>query len=664
MSSIPSNLARVPNALVSQVLVGSLTRTTSELLRTQIQLATGRALNRPSDDSVAASTISVLDDLIEQRGQRLRNLSHGEALLNNVDAALSDMSDELLEAKSIALSQTGFGSDAQTRANQAVVIDAMIQNLLSISNRNYQDIYYFGGSRTAAAPVSELLGGLRYTGQGDGLEGDYGLSKPLRVTLSADRALGAMSARVAGDRDLDPVMDPATRLVDLNGARGMGVRLGVVAINVGGTQVSADLTSAHSVQDAIDTIQSAIQTIDAGATVGIDGSGSALEIAGNSVGITISDPAGGSTAADLGLAATFAAGGGAGADLDPRITDLTPIANLSGLTLPLGAIRLASGGQVRDVDLAGAQTIQDIRNAIETAGLGARVEIALTGDRLSVINEVSGVALSIGEVGGGQTATQLGIRSFAGSTLLADFNDGLGVEVLSGGVDPLTGAPDPARDLDFRITLRDGSSFDVDLAGATTVQNVVDAVNAAAAGAGLGGTGPGDAFFIRLASDGNGLELLDNTPGGGAGAFSVSSLNGSHAAEHLGILGSTTGATLVGQDRATVAVDSVFSHLIALREALNANDSNGIELAASRLDGDIVRVAEARADIGVRARRVADATLREEDLRLQDTALKSQVQDLDYTEAAVRFAGLQQQLQAALATTSRSTTLSLLDFLT
>ena len=664
MSSIPSNLARVPNALVSQVLVGSLTRTTSELLRTQIQLATGRALNRPSDDSVAASTISVLDDLIEQRGQRLRNLSHGEALLNNVDAALSDMSDELLEAKSIALSQTGFGSDAQTRANQAVVIDAMIQNLLSISNRNYQDIYYFGGSRTAAAPVSELLGGLRYTGQGDGLEGDYGLSKPLRVTLSADRALGAMSARVAGDRDLDPVMDPATRLVDLNGARGMGVRLGVVAINVGGTQVSADLTSAHSVQDAIDTIQSAIQTIDAGATVGIDGSGSALEIAGNSVGITISDPAGGSTAADLGLAATFAAGGGAGADLDPRITDLTPIANLSGLTLPLGAIRLASGGQVRDVDLAGAQTIQDIRNAIETAGLGARVEIALTGDRLSVINEVSGVALSIGEVGGGQTATQLGIRSFAGSTLLADFNDGLGVEVLSGGVDPLTGAPDPARDLDFRITLRDGSSFDVDLAGATTVQNVVDAVNAAAAGAGLGGTGPGDAFFIRLASDGNGLELLDNTPGGGAGAFSVSSLNGSHAAEHLGILGSTTGATLVGQDRATVAVDSVFSHLIALREALNANDSNGIELAASRLDGDIVRVAEARADVGVRARRVADATLREEDLRLQDTALKSQVQDLDYTEAAVRFAGLQQQLQAALATTSRSTTLSLLDFLT
>lgn len=661
MSSIPSNLARVPNALVSQVLVGSLNRTTNDLLRTQIQLATGRALNRPSDDSVAASTISVLDDLIERRDQRLRNLSHGEALLNNVDAALADMNDELLEAKSIALSQTGFGSDAQTRANQAVVIDAMIQNLLSIANRNYQDIYFFGGSRTSAAPVSELLGGLRYTGQGDGLAGDYGLSKPLRVTLLADRAFGAMSRRVEGDRDLNPIMDGTTRLADLNGAGGFGVRLGVVNINIGGTQVSADLTGGHSVQDAIDVIQAAIQTVDPGATVGIDGSGSALQIAGNGVGITISDPAGGSTAADLGLNATFAPGGGSGADLDPRLTDLTPIANLSGVTLPLGSIRLASGGQVRDVDLSAAQTVQDIRNAIEAAGLGARVEIAPTGDRLSVVNEVSGVALSIGEFGGGQSATQLGIRSFAGATLLADFNDGRGVEILSGGVDPLTGVPDPARDLDFRVTLRDGSSFDVDLAGATTVQDVLDAMNAAAAGAGLGGTGPADAFFARLASDGNGLELLDNTAG--PGSLSVTTLNGSHAADDLGIRGSTTGATLVGEDRATIAVDSVFSHLIALREALNANDSNGIELAASRLDGDIVRVAEARADVGVRARRVADATLREEDLRLQDTALKSQVQDLDYTEAAVRFASLQQQLQAALATTSRSTALSLLDFL-
>ncbi len=44
-------------------------------------------------------------------------------------------------------------------------------------------------------------------------------------------------------------------------------------------------------------------------------------------------------------------------------------------------------------------------------------------------------------------------------------------------------------------------------------------------------------------------------------------------------------------------------------------------------------------------------------------ALRSEVQDLDYTEASIRFATLQQQLQAGLITAQRVTSLSLLDFL-
>jgi flagellin-like hook-associated protein FlgL len=39
------------------------------------------------------------------------------------------------------------------------------------------------------------------------------------------------------------------------------------------------------------------------------------------------------------------------------------------------------------------------------------------------------------------------------------------------------------------------------------------------------------------------------------------------------------------------------------------------------------------------------------------------VQDLDFTEAAIRFTQLQQQLQAGLATAARTSALSLLDFL-
>ena len=81
------------------------------------------------------------------------------------------------------------------------------------------------------------------------------------------------------------------------------------------------------------------------------------------------------------------------------------------------------------------------------------------------------------------------------------------------------------------------------------------------------------------------------------------------------------------------------------------------------MENDVLRITGARADVGVRSRRVEDSSLREEDLRIQDIGLRSNVQDLDYTEAVIRFSILQQQLQAGLMSASQVTSLSLLDFL-
>jgi flagellar hook-associated protein 3 FlgL len=652
MTTIPSNLARVPNLLSSQIMLGSISRSSRDLLNLQVKMASGKAINRPSDDAIGTSAVSVLDDLIEQREQRLRNLSHADAVLNNVDAALGDVSGILLEAKSIASSQIGIGSDEQTRQNQAQIIDAMLSEVISIANRKYQQIYFFAGNATDRPPIVSLQNGLQYQGQGDGLTTDIGLSRDLPITVSGADAFGALSARVEGSRDLDPMLTLQTRLADLNGARGLGVSLGTVNVDVNGTNLTVDLTDAHTVGDVVDTLQTAIQTVDAGAIVQIDpATGNRFEIIPTLGPITISDPEVDATAADLGLNTTFPLGGGTGADVDPRLTEHSLVTSLTGVTAPPGVIRLSNVGQTRDLDLSGAQTIRDIMNLVEGLDLGIRVEIAPTGDRLNFINELSGGQMSIAEVAGGTTATELGVRSFAAETLLADFNDGLGVQIRSGSVDPETGLPDPAADEDIQITTHDGTVFAVDFAGAETVQDILDAINAAG-----GGT-----VTAALAADGNGIQLTDNTAG--ANDFTVARLNGSFAGEDLGILGSTAGATLVGEDRATVAVDSVFAHLMALRDALEINDERGITLAGEKLEADISRVAETRAEVGVRNRRVTDATTREEDLQIQDQGLKSQIQDLDFTEAALRFGLLQQQLQAGLTTASQISYLSLLDFL-
>ena len=214
MTSIPANLARVPTNLASQIALGAIQRSSRSVLEMQLQLASGLRVNRPSDDAVASGTIAVLDDIVEQREQRMRNLSHGEAVLNNLDAALADATELLIEAKGIGSSQIGIGSDAVTRANQSVVIDAMLDELVTIANRQYQGVHFFGGDATAEGPITDLAGGLRYRGSGEGQVTDLGLARSFPITVSGDAAFGALSTRVEGDRDLDPTMLPTTRLAE------------------------------------------------------------------------------------------------------------------------------------------------------------------------------------------------------------------------------------------------------------------------------------------------------------------------------------------------------------------------------------------------------------------------------------------------------------------
>ncbi len=662
MSAIPSNLARVPVSLTTQAMLGNLTRTSQQLLDAQVQLASGLAVGKPSDNPIGASLILTLQRGMDIREQRFRNLNQAESFMNIADGALGEATDIALQARDIASQMIGLGGDTETRRNSAEVINAMINEMVDLANSQFTSNYIFGGSQIGRAPLESTLGGYRYTGTKSGLHLDLGAGQPLEVTLPLDRAFGALSARVQGDRDLDPALIGATKIVDLNGARGLGVSLATISIDVGAVgSTQVDLSGADTVQDAIDLIDDAIAALESSSgtpilgpsRVGINstGDGLALDVLAGLT-VTIGEVGGATTAADLGLSQSpFTNASPDGADLDPRLTILTRISDLSGVG-PLNDFVITNAGQTRTVDLTGVTTIQDLANAVSRTDIGARLEIAEDGQRINLINELSGSRMSVSETVGGTTATELGVRSFTSSTQLSDFNNGLGVEILSGSVDPQTGLPDPALDVDFRIHLSDGTYFDVDLAGAETVQDVIDITNAAA---------PPGSFTIALTDGSNGLTLTDLT--GGAGNFVVEPRNGSHAAEDLGIKVSASGATIAGEDRAMIEVDSVITHLINLRDALMNDDSRGITFAGEALTADVDRLAQARAVLGQRANRVQAIRSREEDRQLLDRSMVSQIQDADYNEVSIRFATLQTQLQAAMITASQLGSLSLIRFL-
>ena len=647
--------SRVPTLLSGRLMGGSIAQTQREMLDLQLGFASGTRLQRGSDDPRATRAIQLLQSSMDRRDQRLNAISWGEAVLGRVDTSLSSLTDLVTEARALAVGQSDDSADADSRAAQAVVVSSMIDQLFAEANAEWQGLHIFGGQNGGQRPFASFLGGVRYLGSGAGLVNDNGLGLP--ITLSGDEAFGAVSARVAGQVDLNPALSNGVYLEDLGGVNGEGVTGGVVELTVGANTTEVDLSGAATVGEVLDRLQAELDNIAPGSTVSTDGSRFSFTVAGADD-LTVVGVAG-DIGSGLGLEGTFVAGTTTtGGDTQPKLLSRTRIADLEGLSGPLGSIRLENGGNVQTIDLSGAETIADLQNLIDSADLGIRLEVEQDGT-LSMLNEVSGTWMSVGE-DGGDTATLLGLRSMGLDTPLSVFNDGDGVPIRSGSVDPETGLPNPAADVDFTISLADGRSFEVDLAGVETVGDVLATLRAAA-GAATPPIGPAE-FTAELATTGNGIVLTDNS-GGMTGTFTVTPANGSRAAKALGLLAPVSGNVISGEDRSMIAVESLFTHLKALEKALLQNDNWSIEQAAIDLQDDLDRLIDVRGAAGARGERLLLAKDRESELSIMEASLLGEARDLDLTDAALQLTNLEQQLQATLAVTARMQQLTLLNWL-
>lgn len=671
----------------TRVSLASIGRTNAALFGVQQQISTGRSIQRTSDDVVKSATIGVLDDRLMRAEQVTRNLQHADSALSESDSTLSEASTIAMQAKSIASAQISATSSATERAGQARVVDSLLQGLFNVANRQGVAGYVLGGDQsTSRAPVEQLYGGYRYVARGDGVLTDLGSAASVPLTMGADNPIASVSSRVRGSSDLNPSLTADTRLADLKGARGMGVTLGTVTMSIGGaTPIRVDLAGSDTVEDVRARLERSIRSYEAdnsvtlmgAAGVGLSGGHFTFDLAGAPAGTSIqfADIGAGVTGKDLGLVSTPAAAFTPtqvdGVDVDPRLTWRTPVTAMAGLGGALGSIRLSNMGRSADVDLSQCDTLEDVRNAIEGANMGVRVSINEAGTGIDVFNELAGTSrnsLSIGEVAGGSTATMLGIRTLSGQTRLADFNFGRGVQIVDGVVNPLTGVADAAKNADFDIVLGDANAtrLEIDLRpqDVVSVQTLLDRINSTAATQLVAKGLPAGSLVAGLAPDGNGITLTQ-TPASGT-ALTVQSRNNSLAAQQLGLTTGSYNATsgsLTGEDCAKVRVDCLFTHLLDLREGLITNDVSGIGLASGGVDASIDRIAETRGVVGGHGQRVDAATQRETDRSQLDETIRSQLRDVDFTEAASRFSLLQTQLEAGLRTTAMASQRSLLDFL-
>ncbi len=630
-------------------MLSRLRQTNSSMYDLQRQISTGLKQSVPSDDPSATSGIMFLQDALSSRSQYQSNLNHALAVLNDIDQALGESNNILVESQTIASSL--INASTEEREAEALVIDAQLQAMMDIGNLQLNGLSIFGGNAGAADNgliFEAFLGGIRYTGSDENLAADSGVLEEYAFTSNGVEAFGALSARVASIIDLDPDATVDTKINTLDGVKSLGVTLGEVSLTVDGTQVMVDLSDANTLGDVLSRLNLAIDDINpAAGWLALGTTGFELtNTAGHT--IVIDDIGNGRVATDLGLELTAIQPGGVtrfGGDVQPRLTLTTELSDLGPAIDLASGLLITQGEQTRTADFSSANTVQDLVNEIDRLQLGLRLEINDEGTGLNLVSEVSGISLSVGE-NGGTTASDLGIRTYGPNTSLSDFRNGLGIE-------PITGQDD------MLFTVNNGMSFGVDASGLGTVDELITAIEDAATAAGLT---VGVNFSVDYVSSGNGLVFTDNTAG--INGFTIERVGESLVADQLGMLKEDgTALTFTSSDEAMVRVENVFTHLTDLRDALLNDDTLGITIAAGKLDVDTQQVTQARATVGVRAQRVERQIERSEDLKLMEETMLSDLRDADLTEVITRYSQLQVELQASLQIGAQNLQYSLLDFL-
>jgi len=315
-------------------------------------------------------------------------------------------------------------------------------------------------------------------------------------------------------------------------------------------------------------------------------------------------------------------------ELDTQLTDLS-----LGQGWDSGIITItAARGTPFEVDLSGADTIEDIIEILQEAGLDAEIRSDFTGLK---ITDPDGGPLVIAEYESGTTAASLGILGISDDGVIA----GSDIRAQVSWDTPLIEIPtlDVAEISEMEITI-DGITVNMDFSAATTLAEIKTIFDNALSAAGL----PALEMFI----DGEGISIKDEN----GTAFIVSNPPGFRTATALGLEGTGSPARL-------------FSTLEEFVLACNSHDTDRIRAGLTELDAIEKHILQMEVSVGNRGSILdgMESAAMQRDFNLRSTL--SRVSDADMVRVASDLARAETAYQSSLMISSRLLQTRLFDYL-
>lgn len=167
---------RISNAMMAENIKGYLFKHTEKLLKTQEQIASGKRINRASDDPIGLGLAMGYRKSISGIQQFNENITNAELHINTVEDILGTITDLLQEAKDISADP-----DREMRPMLADQVAAIREQVLQLANSKINGNYAFAGDLTDAPPFNAA--GVY---AGDGGTKDYIIGDGLQVNIGSD----------------------------------------------------------------------------------------------------------------------------------------------------------------------------------------------------------------------------------------------------------------------------------------------------------------------------------------------------------------------------------------------------------------------------------------------------------------------------------------------
>lgn len=148
-------VGRVTQNMISTQLMRNMYFNTRKLDHYLNQLATGRKINKPSDDPVGISFSMRYRSELSAGEQYAKNVDSALSWLEYTDTVLDQFGSILQRARQLAVQGANDSNPNTALDSIASEIDQLFEQLINVGNSNFNGKYIFNGEMTDIAPYSD-----------------------------------------------------------------------------------------------------------------------------------------------------------------------------------------------------------------------------------------------------------------------------------------------------------------------------------------------------------------------------------------------------------------------------------------------------------------------------------------------------------------------------